>query len=167
MKYQIIIAFVMASSSLMAQSVPARQKSGEQIQLERTDSIIMADLIDPQVKNAASQGKSPDWESLKANVLLKYDATATDRAITKSRIYYYYGKDWSLFSTAIVHYTEAYEDKEDLRLMNKNAKFILRYSENPGEWKTAEGWVKHAVDKEPSNTAFKETYDALAVKTGN
>lgn len=63
-----------------------------------------------------------------------------------------------------MHFTVDYENKEDLRLMNKNAKMILKYSKDPEDWKTALTWVKHAVDKEPANAAYKETFDALSEK---
>jgi len=129
-----------------------------------TDSIILAQIINPAEEQATSQGKAPNWDLITAAVKVKYDETATDRAVTKAEIYYYYGKDWGKFSTAIVHFTEAYEDKSDYKLMNKNAKFILRYSTNPEEWKTAQTWVKTAMDKEPANAAYKETYDNLAAK---
>jgi len=152
------------STFLFAQSPSTAPKSAEVLTVQRNDSIIIADMINPRVQEAGEQGQDPDWEGLRASVALKYDGSYADRTVTKARIYYYFGKDWSLFSTAIVHYTEAYEDKEDLRLMNKNAKFILKYSQNPAEWKTALGWVKHAVEKEPANAAYKETYEGLEAK---
>ena len=144
----------------VAQSV----KSAEELKIARNDSIIIADILNPQVSDADGKGQIPDWEAMRAQVALKYDGTYADRTITKRKIYYYFGKDWPVFSTSIVHYTEAYENKDDLRLMNKNAKFILKYSQDPDEWKKAEGWIKHAVDKEPSNAVYKETYDALEAK---
>jgi hypothetical protein len=48
--------------------------------------------------------------------------------------------------------------------MNKNAKMVLQYSKDPEEWKAAAAWVKHAVDKEPGNADYKETYDGLTMK---
>jgi hypothetical protein len=94
-----------------------------------------------------------------------FDATYSDRTITSAKIYYYYGKDWPLFSIVLVRYTDTYEDKENLKLMNKNEMMILQYGTNPAELKAATAWVKHAVDKEPSNTAYQETYSALAAKS--
>ena len=134
-------------------------------EVKKKDSIIMTDIVNPSVNKSRQQNETPDWAFLTTTVTGKYDATYADRTITKARIYYYYGQDWALFSTAIVHYTEAYEDKENLKLMNKNAKMILQYSTNPAELKAATAWVKHAVDKEPSNTAYQETYSALAAKS--
>jgi hypothetical protein len=139
-------------------------QSANSPEVKKKDSIIMADIVNPAVNTARQANETPNWALLTASVTGKYDATYADRTITKARIYYYYGKDWPAFSTAIVHYTQAYEDKEDLKLMNKNAKMILQYSTNPDELKTAATWVKHAVDKEPSNTAYQETYQALAAK---
>lgn len=147
-----------------AQSAPVKQKTAEELTAARNDSIIITDIINPTSNDALGKGQTPDWEAMRSQIALKYDGTYADRTITKARIYFYYGKDWPLFSTAIVHYTEAYEDKDDLRLMNKNAKYILRYSQEPAEWKKAQSWVKHAVDKEPSNSTYKETYDALEMK---
>ena len=156
-----LLVMTVASTLVSAQS---KQKSADEMKYLRNDSIILADMINPQERDAQSNGQEPDWEGMRANILLKYDGVAADRAVTKARIYYYYSKDWALFATAIVHFTEAYEDKEDLNLMNKNAKFILRYSQNPKEWKMAQAWVKHAVDKDPSNAGYKETWDALEAK---
>ena len=152
-----------ATSFASAQSISA-SKTPEERQMDHRDSMVIAEMIDPAVNEAKGNSQEPDWEGLRAQVTLKYDGSVADRTVTKARIYFYFGKDWSLFSTAIVHYTELYENKENLKLMNKNAKFILQYSQNPTEWKTALGWVRHAVEKDPSNTAYKETYEALGAK---
>jgi len=132
--------------------------------LDSIDKVVIAQIITPAEQQAARQNQPPAWDEMTKEITAKYSATEADRAVTKARIYFYYGKDWALFSAALVHYTTAYEDKEDLRLMNKNATYVLQHSTNPEEWKTARGWVKHAVDKEPSNATYKATYDALTEK---
>lgn len=150
------------SNVLIAQS--NHQRTPEEMKMVRNDSIIIADMVNPQVRDAGARGQTPDWEAMRSQIVLKYDGSYADRTITKARIYYYYGKDWALFSTAIVHYTDAYENKDDLALMNKNAQFILKYSQEPDEWKKAQAWVKHAVEKDPSNGTYKDTFEALDAK---
>ena len=139
-------------------------KSAEEKQMDHKDSMVIAEMITPAVNDAGQTGQAPDWEGLRASVTVKYDDKIADRTVTKARIYFYYGKDWSMFCTAIVHYTEKYENKENLKLMDKNAKFIMKYSQDPAEWKAAEGWIRHAVEKDPSNAAYKETYEGLTAK---
>jgi hypothetical protein len=159
------LAFIilLSASFLHAQSSGAGSKSTDP-QLRHNDSIILADIILPLVRNASNGHEAPDWQVLGHDVETKYGSGYVDRTVTKAKIYYYFGKDWPLFSHALVHYTEAYEDKNDLRLMNKNARMVLQYSQSQEEWKAALSWVKHAVDKEPGNTAYKATYDGLDMK---
>jgi hypothetical protein len=128
---------------------------------QHNDSIILADIIMPLVNNAAV---APDWRALGADIKSKYGDSYVDRSVTKAEIYYYYGKDWPLFCKALVHYTEVYENKDDLPLMNKNAKMVLQYSQSTDEWRSAAGWVKHAMDKQPDDHGYKDTYDALTTK---
>lgn len=130
--------------------------------LDSVDRVIIKQIIEPAEQSAG--GQEPSWAALRLQIRVSYSEVQTDRAITKAQIYFNWSRDWAKFSTAIVHYTEAYEDKEDGKLMNKNAKFILEHSEDPKEWKTALGWVQHAADKEPDNADFKATRDALAAK---
>ncbi len=131
-------------------------------QLDSVDKIIIAQFITPAEQKAA--GQEPQWTAISQTIKASYSDVQADRAVTKAQIYYYYSKDWPKFSTAIVHYTNAYEDKEDFKLMNKNANFILAHSQNMEELKAALGWVQHAADKEPSNTDYQQTVAALKVK---
>jgi hypothetical protein len=126
------------------------------------DSIIKADIIDPAERDA--NGEAPDWKTLIAEIARKYDATYADRTVTKAIIYFTFGKDWSAFTSAIVKYTEKYEHHENLKLLNKNAGFILKYSNDKKELETALGWSRHTIDKEPANEEYKKTYDALQTK---
>jgi|ERR1700722_3096102 len=126
------------------------------------DSVIKTDIIDPAVSGAG--GEAPDWKALTGEITKKYDDVYADRTVTKAIIYFTYGKDWPAFTAAIVKYTVKYEDPENLKLMNKNAKFILQYSTDKKELETASGWSKHTVDKERTNEDYKKTYDALQEK---
>ncbi len=152
-KLSILLVILTSATLLSAQSPDAAV-------VRYNDSLILAGMIIPLVNS----GTTPDWDALAANVKAKYGDSYVDRTVTKTKIYYYYGKDWPVFSKALVHYTETYEDKGNLRLMNKNAKMVLQYSQDPDEWKAAVGWIRHAVDKDPDNAAYKETYDALTTK---
>jgi hypothetical protein len=130
--------------------------------LDSVDKMIIQQIIKPA--EAKAGGREPDWIGITQQIKASYSDTQTDRAITKAKIYYYYGKDWAQFSTAIVHYTNAYEDKDDAQLMNTNANYILQQSHNPAEWKAALGWIQHVLDKAPDNNTYKTTRDALQAK---
>jgi hypothetical protein len=130
--------------------------------MDSTDRVIIKTMINPAEQSAGADG--PNWVAIEQQVKASYTEIQTDRAITKAKIYYYYGRDWAQFSTAIVHYTEAYEDKGGLPLLNKNANFILRRSQNPAEWKAALGWIRHALDLAPDNSTYKATESALQAK---
>jgi hypothetical protein len=160
MKKMILIAIALFSFQLLhAQS--GNGTPAEMVARQHNDSIVLADMIMPFLSNGAT---TPDWVALGAAVKAKFGEGYVDRSVTKAKIYYYYGKDWPLFSSALVHYTEVYENKDDLPLMNKNAKMVLQNSQRVEEWKAAAGWVKHAMDKEPSDHGYKDTYDALTTK---
>ena len=147
------IAFLFAATTAGAQDKHA---------LDSVDKVIINTIIKPAEQ--ATSGQDPNWTAIQQQVKASYSDIQTDRALTKAQIYYYYGKDWPKFCTAIVHYTEAYESKDDLPLMNKNAKMILQNSQDPKEWKAALTWVQHAADKEPTNADYRTTADALTAK---
>ena len=152
--YKLVLSSLLLVSSL---SYAQNKKS-----LDSVDKIIISQIITPAEQR--DPGQEPQWTALTQQIKATYTDVQADRAVTKGQIYYYYGKNWPKFCAALVHYTEAYEDKDDLALMNKNANFILDRSTDPKELATALGWIKHAVDKEPSNEKYKATYDALAAK---
>jgi hypothetical protein len=129
--------------------------------MQQNDSSIMTTIIQPMLERNES---NPNWESLGTEIQSGYGKTYVDRGVTRAKIYYYYNKDWPLFSTALVHYTVTFEDKENFKLMDKNAKMVLEHSQQPEEWKAAQGWVKHAMDKEPGDAGYRATYDALTTK---
>ena len=126
------------------------------------DKIIMHEILKPAL--ASAQGQEPDWKVLRTTITTRFDGSYADRNITKARIFYFYGKDWAQFSTALVQYTQTYEWRDSLSLMDKNAKMILDHSQNPAELKTAQSWAKYATDKNPSNDTYRATYDALTAK---
>lgn len=130
--------------------------------LDSTDKVIINSIIRPAEQSAGNQ--EPNWTAIEAQVKASYSEVQCDRAITKARIYHYYGRDWAKFSNALVHYTEAYEDKSDAALMNKNARMVLDHSENLAEWRTALDWIRHALDKDPENSACKATKAALEAR---
>jgi hypothetical protein len=128
------------------------------------DKIIMHEILSPALKSAREQNETPDWKILGTTITTRFDANYASRNITKAKIYYFYGRDWAQFSTALVQYTQTYEWRDSLSLMDKNAKMILDNSANPADWKAAQAWAKYAADKAPSNDAYKATYDALTTK---
>lgn len=130
--------------------------------LDSTDKVILTNIIRPAEQ--AAGGREPDWTALTEKIKDAYSPVQADRAVTKAQIYYYWNKDWPKFSKALVHFTDAYEDKEDGQLMNRNAKMILDHSADPADWKAAQAWIKHALDKEPTNATYQTTYDGLTAK---
>jgi hypothetical protein len=156
-----IVSVVVLASTLLSVVANAQDKKS----LDSVDRVIMQQIIKPAEEKAG--GQEPDWILIVQQIKASYSDVQTDRAITKAKIYYYYYKDWAQFSTAIVHYTDAYENKDDLKLMNTNAKFILEHSTNPSELRAALGWIKHATEKEPSNSEYQQTYQALQAKTSS
>jgi len=151
---------VIAGVTLRAQSSSVNNA----VKIRRTDSLIIATIISPEEQQAGEDSREPDWASLSPLIKTKYSAEDAERSITKAKIYFYYGKDWPEFNKALVLYTVKYEDKNDLRLMNINANYILKFSSDPEELKTALGWIKPALEKEPGNQDYKKTYDALNTK---
>jgi hypothetical protein len=130
--------------------------------LDSVDKALINTIISP-AENAAGSSE-PDWTAIQTKVRASYTDVQTDRAITKAKIFYYWNTDWPKFSTALIHYTEAYENKDDLELMNKNATMVLEHSEAQKDWQVALGWIQHAVDKAPGNADYKSTRDGLKAK---
>ena len=124
------------------------------------DKIIKAEILSPALKT----GQEPDWKMLATTITTRFDGNYATRNITKAKIYYFYGKDWAQFSTALVQYTQNYEYRDSLSLMDKNAKMILDHRQNPADWKAAQSWAKYASDKNPSNDTYRATYDALTAR---
>lgn len=130
----------------------------------QTDKTIRAQIIKPFIAAADQQNQPPDWKVLRATIVAQYGDTYADRTITKARLIYYYGKDWPQFSSALVQYTNNYEYRDSLSLMNLNAKMVLDHSDSPADLKAALSWAKYASDINPSNEEYKATYDALSAK---
>lgn len=128
------------------------------------DNVIMHEILAPALKTAREQNQAPDWSILHTTIATRFDAGYADRNITKAKIYFFYGRDWSQFSSALVQYTQNYEYRDSLPLMDKNARMILEHSSNPADWKAAQSWAKYASDKNPSNDTYRATYDALTAR---
>jgi hypothetical protein len=128
------------------------------------DKVINTEILKPALANARAQNQEPDWNVLRTTITTRFDAGYADRNITKAHIFFFYGRDWAQFSTALVQYTQQYEWRDSLSLLNKNAQMILEHSPAPADWKAAQGWAKYATDKNPSNDAYRQTYDALTAK---
>ncbi|MES2276005.1 MAG: hypothetical protein V4592_08280 [Bacteroidota bacterium] len=134
--------------------------------MKQRDSTVMKDIFEPMAAEAVNDNSAPDWNQLKSTLTAKYDAAFAERFTWKAKIYFDYSRDWPGFTGALVHYTNTYEDQNDLKLLNKNAGMILKYATDPKALEAALGWSKKTVEKEPGNADYKKTYDALAAKTG-
>lgn len=154
-KQLLIVALLFSTSGLFAQTKLTKEEI-------KKDSVIKADIITPAV--SAAQGQTPDWNALTVDITKKYDATYADRTVTKAIIYFSYYKDWPAFTAAIVKYTEKYESHDNLKLLNTNANYILKYSDEKKELEAALAWSKHTVEKDPENAAYKTTYAGLQEK---
>jgi hypothetical protein len=126
---------------------------------DANDKLIKETIIDKAV-NAAG-GNVPDWAAITKAVTEKYDATTADRTVTRAKLFFYYSKDWRAFATAIVHYTDNFEDKTNLKTMNTNANFVLEHSTDKKELGQALSWARLLIEKEPDNADYQKTYAAL------
>ncbi|MBO9572725.1 MAG: hypothetical protein J7497_11050, partial [Chitinophagaceae bacterium] len=136
----------------------------EKMSVEETDKLIADQIINPVVNTARSEDKIPDWAALTKTVTEKYDAMFADRTVTRAKLFFYYGKDWKQFATAIVNYTEKFENKDDLKTMNTNANFVLQHSSDKSELQKALEWSKMLVQKDPQNEEYKTTLTAIENK---
>lgn len=141
------------------------QGNTDQQKAKETDRIVEIELIRPALRLAAEKNTSPPWDAIFNAIAERYDRTVADRNVTRQQVFNYYGKDWTAFAKALVRYTEKYEDKNDIKLMHKNAESVLNASDDIGELKIALSWIKDAVEKEPEEyIAYRKTYDALMKK---
>jgi hypothetical protein len=139
-------------------------KTDETADIKQKDKAIADAMITPAVDAAKSADKVPDWKAIAASVTQKYDAVTADRTVTRAKLFYYYSKDWKAFASAIVNYTEKFEDKSNLATINTNANFVLEHSTDKEELAKAFSWSKKLVEKEPDNADYKKTYEALKEK---
>lgn len=123
------------------------------------DKILINEDIDPLRQNG-----NADWKQINKALTEKYDATIADRAITKAKIYSCYGKDWQEFTAALVHYTDEYEDKANLKLLDKNARYVLQHSQSKREMQSALTWNELTLAEQPGNKDFIATNAALKTK---
>lgn len=155
---------ILTTFTLLSLVVLKAQKNIQPLELKRKDSLIAADIINPAVRQAISDGEEPDWNGLFQQVSKLYDDVYADRTITRAEIYYYYQRNWPAFAAAITNYTEKFEDKTNAAIMNTNANFILKYSENKSEIEKAIEWIKLAVAADDKNQVYKDTFRALEKK---
>jgi len=132
--------------------------------IKQKDKVIADAIINPLVDAAKAEDKVPDWQAIAAAVTQKHDAVTADRTVTRAKLFYYYGKDWKAFATAIVNYTEKFEDKNNLPTMLNNANFVLEHSADKAELSKALDWAKMLTEKAPDNEDYKKTYAALKEK---
>lgn len=123
------------------------------------DRVVLREDIDPLL-----QQQPTDWVKISDVVTRKYDALTADRTVSKAKIFSSYGRDWTAFTAAIAYYTEKYEDKHNLRILDKNAHFILQYSQNKQELQSALSWSRIVLEKEPGNAGYQQTSTALQAK---
>ena len=128
------------------------------------DKIIKEQIIDPSVNTAVQANKIPDWAEIANSISKIYDTQFADRTITRAKLFYYYSKDWKEFATAIVNYTEKYEDKTDRKTLGTNANFVLEHSTDKKELAAALSWIQIILEKDPGNEAYKKTRQALDEK---
>jgi len=159
MKKPTTIALLLAAAVFFNRA-NAQNQTEHDPTIRSKDSLIKVNMIDP----AEAGGQTPDWLKLTKTISAQYDAVYADRTITKAKIYFYYGKDWPQFCAAIVHYTNKYEDPNDLPLMSMNAQYILAKSTDKSELQSALQWSKKAAAGEPSNQIYKDTEKALQAK---
>jgi len=160
MKKIIIITLMLALSAGLVQAQTTNNAVTEHDpSVKARDASVKTDIIDPAEQ--AINGDAPDWAALTQTITKKYDATTADRTITKAKIYFYFNKDWSVFCQGIINYTNKYELANDYKLLDFNANYILKYSDDKKELETALAWSKHTLDKDPQNDAYKKTFAAL------
>jgi hypothetical protein len=132
--------------------------------IKAVDEKLKAELIDPAIAKANEAGAAPDWTALTKTVAAKYDAVTAERNVTRAKLFFYYGKDWKAFASAIVVFTEKYEDNSNLPTMLTNANFVLEHSTDKAELAKALAWANMLVEKEPNNEDYKKTLEGLKEK---
>jgi hypothetical protein len=163
MKKLLMITLLAGAATLTKAQTTNTAVTEHDAAVKTKDADIKTNIIDPAEQNAA--GLAPDWNALKQTITAKYDVTTADRTVTKAKIFYYYYKDWPVFCENIVHYTDNFELANDYKLLDKNAGMILKNSEDATQLKEAQKWSKLALDSDPNNAGYKNTYDALTAKT--
>jgi hypothetical protein len=151
---------------LLAITLSAQAQADHKLdaQTVQNDKIISKEIIKPTLDNARAQNEEPDWSVLRTMITTRFDTGYANRNVAKAKIFFFYGRDWAQFSATLVQYTQQYEWRDSLSLMNTNAQMVLDHSQNPAEWKAAQAWAKYASDKNPSNDEYRATYDALTAK---
>jgi len=96
-----------------------------------------------------------------AAIAQKYGPVTADRLATKAKIYAAYGNDWPVFTAALVHYTDAYENPDDSALLHKNATMILQHSSKKTELVRALAWINHSLSVDASNAVYQKTKQAI------
>ncbi|WP_245869927.1 hypothetical protein [Pedobacter ginsengisoli] len=148
----------------LSKAVATTPKSTDADNLKQKDKAIADAIINLLVDAAKAEDKVPDWQAIAAAVTQKHDAVTADRTVTRAKLFYYYGKDWKVFASAIVNYTEKFEDKNNRPTMLTNANFVLEHSADKAELSKALDWAKMLTEKAPDNEDYKKTYAALKEK---
>jgi hypothetical protein len=104
------------------------------------------------------------WPACRDSITKKYNATIADRVITRAQLYRDYGKDWPAFCSALIHYTDTYEDRKDLNLLDKNARMILENSNDKDCLQAVLRWSRQTLVAEPANAAYRSTYTLIQQK---
>lgn len=153
---------------LLAQSPPPAQKVKDSATIEAmvaaNDSIITSRIVDSCIIIANWKKIPPDWTAIKVLVRDKYDSIYADRTVTRAEIYYYQRTDWPRWATAYTHFVDFYGSPNRPGTLDREARFVLKHSQNREELKTALRWINHAIELAPNQPDFRETRDKLLKK---
>ena len=108
--------------------------------------------------------KKPDWEQLNKAFTEKYNAEYASKTVNIAKLFIYYNNHREKFASAIVEYTEIYQDVIDLKTMNTNANYVLQYSSDKKELRKALDWCRSTLEIAPDNSEYQKTRDALIEK---
>jgi hypothetical protein len=130
------------------------------------EKVLIRSEIEPALRKLPA-GSQPDWKQLTNYLSNKYDPLSGQRAVIRAELSFYDGKDRMKFCRALVVYTSLYLDHTDTSLMDHNASYILKYSNDERDIKSALTWSEMTIQEEPNNLVYKKTHQAIEQKLEN
>jgi predicted Zn-dependent protease len=114
-----------------------------------------------------SNQTEPDWIKVSKDMGAKYGIQKADSITRAIKFKYYFKKaDYSRYIHEYVQFIRKYNVTKTPGSKNSSAMRVFEYGTAPEDLLQAETWVIEALNKEPANPYFMDTYASILYKTG-
>jgi tetratricopeptide (TPR) repeat protein len=132
-----------------------------------TGTIAQKNKVD-EVKAILKNIKSiPDWTEIQKELLPKYGAKEADSIVLVAKVEYYWKqKDYAHYFEVFFPFVQQSGKLQDVSNKNSMAWRVFEYASAPEDLAQAKKWIVDAVNADPGNGYYMDTYANILYKSG-